>query len=58
MKTCNQWWIYIFFPERVNKKIIEWLFNSKKIAAMLVVLKLIESIFCEILRAAKWDDNR
>ena len=47
-----------FFPKRVNKKIIEWLFNSQKIAAMLVVLKLIESIFCEILRAAKWNENR
>ena len=47
-----------FFSWKGNKKIIEWLFNSKKIAAMLVVLKLIESIFCEILRAAKWDENR
>lgn len=49
---------YRFFSERVNKKIIEWPFNSKKIAAMAVVLKLIYSIFCEILRAAEWNENR
>ena len=32
--------------------------NSEKIAAMPVDLRLIERIFCEILRAAKWDKSR
>ena len=32
--------------------------SGEKIAAMPVVLRLMERIFCEILRAAKWDKSR